>query len=155
MDSVEKSVAVPGAGAQRRRAFSYVHVVSFEETNLVGNVYFARHIAWQGRCREMFLREHAPQILTELATDLRLVTLKTNCEYFEEIKAFDMIEVLMWLAHIRQNRIGLDFEYRRISADNSVIVASGFQQLSCMKLANGVMIPIAPPAMLTRALHVL
>ena len=37
------------------RAFEYRHVVSFEETNLVGNVYFANHLSWQGRCRELFL----------------------------------------------------------------------------------------------------
>ncbi len=42
------------------RAFEYHHVVGFEETNLVGNVYYANYIRWQGRCREFFLRERAP-----------------------------------------------------------------------------------------------
>ena len=41
------------------RAYEYRHVVGFEETNLVGNVYFARFVSWQGRCRELFLRDHA------------------------------------------------------------------------------------------------
>ena len=39
------------------KAFEYRHVVGFEETNLVGNVYYVNHLRWQGRCREMFLRD--------------------------------------------------------------------------------------------------
>ncbi|HVR11545.1 MAG TPA: acyl-CoA thioesterase, partial [Thermoanaerobaculia bacterium] len=42
------------------RYFEYRHLVGFEETNLVGNVYYVNHLRWQGRCREMFLLEHAP-----------------------------------------------------------------------------------------------
>ena len=42
------------------RAYEYRLVVGFEETNLVGNVYFVNHLRWQGKCREMFLRDHAP-----------------------------------------------------------------------------------------------
>src|SRR5882672_2394132 len=42
------------------RAYEYRHIVGFEETNLVGNVYYVKHVAWQGRVREMFLREHVP-----------------------------------------------------------------------------------------------
>src|SRR5205085_2718732 len=90
-------------------AFVYRHIVSFEETNLVGNVYFTRHLSWQGRCREMFLKYHAPAVMEELGRDLRLVTLRVSCEYFEELTALDEIDVRMSLTHIRQHRIGLDF----------------------------------------------
>ena len=44
------------------RAFEYRHLVGFEETNLVGNVYYANHVRWQGRCREMFLRSFFTRI---------------------------------------------------------------------------------------------
>jgi enediyne biosynthesis thioesterase len=63
------------------RAYEYHHIVCFEETNLVGNVYYTNHVLWQGRCREMFLREHAPDIAEELTRDLRLVTMSCSCEY--------------------------------------------------------------------------
>ncbi len=32
--------------ARTRPSFFYRHTVTFEETNVVGNVYFTRHIAW-------------------------------------------------------------------------------------------------------------
>ena len=31
---------------------------TFDETNLVGNVYFAHYLHWQGHCRESFLADH-------------------------------------------------------------------------------------------------
>ena len=49
------------------KAYEYHHIVSFEETNLVGNVYYANYVRWQGRCREMFLKDHAPDIIDELS----------------------------------------------------------------------------------------
>jgi enediyne biosynthesis thioesterase len=144
--------AILADGARQRPGYSYAHVVGFEETNVVGNVYFARHIAWQGRCRELFLKEHAPSVLDDIAAGLRLVTLRTSCEYFEEIRAFDTIQVVMRLAHLRQSRIGLDFEYRRIAADPAV-VAVGFQEICCMRAGGAGLTAEAPPAALEAALR--
>jgi enediyne biosynthesis thioesterase len=137
----------------RGRGFTYRHIVGFEETNLVGNVYFARHIAWQGRCRELFLREYAPSILEQLSGGVRLVTLRASCEYFEDVKPFDTVEVLMRLAHFHQNRIGLDFEYRRVSDDAAVLVSQGFQEVCCVQIVNGAAVTVAPPSALEKALR--
>ena len=144
--------AVGGTKDAEAIRFSYVHVVGFEDTNLVGNVYFTRHVGWQGRCRELFLKEHAPGILDELAADLRLVTLKVECEYFEEIRAFDRIEVLMSLRYLQEHRIGLDFEYRRLGENGYSVVATGFQEVACMKADGARLSPAMPPPALDRAL---
>src|SRR3954453_390288 len=93
------------------RAYEYRHIVGFEETNLVGNVYFANHVRWQGRCRELFLRQHAPAVLAQLESDLALVTLSTSCQYHCELRAFDAIEVRMTLGSVSQNRMTLLFDY--------------------------------------------
>src|ERR1700676_3721092 len=92
----------PTADLRSKPAFTYRHVVSFEETNVVGNVYFTRHIAWQGRCREMFLKQNAPDILNDIARALRLVTLRVSCDYFEELNALAEIDISMSLAYLRQ-----------------------------------------------------
>src|SRR2546421_2918869 len=93
------------------RVYEYQHIVGFEETNVVGNVYYVNHLRWQGRCRELFLREYAPRVLGELASDLRLVTVRCSCEYFAELAAFDDVVVRMRLADLSQNRVSLVFEY--------------------------------------------
>jgi enediyne biosynthesis thioesterase len=149
--NIAQPTPVPVARVQP--SFVYHHVVSFEETNVVGNVYFTRHIAWQGRCREMFLKQHAPEILTEIARDLRLVTLRVSCEYFEELNAFDEIDVQMSLAHVRQNKLGLNFSYRKIGSASPRTAARGFQEIGCMRhTANG-LVPISVPPLLAEALR--
>lgn len=97
-----------------RRTFDLQHVVSFEETNLVGNVYFTNYFSWQGRCREMFLREHAPQVLAELQTGaLRLVTAHASCDYVDEFVAFDDIVVRLSLNRFLAYGLSLNFEFCR------------------------------------------
>lgn len=97
-----------------RRSFDLNHVVTFEETNLVGNVYFTNHFRWQGQCREMFLREHAPQVLAELRSgELRLVTAHASCDYSDEFLAFDEISVRMSLNRFIPFGVSLNFEYGR------------------------------------------
>jgi enediyne core biosynthesis thioesterase len=138
--------------AGSRPSYSYRHVVSFEETNVVGNVYFTRHLAWQGRCRELFLKEKVPAVLEELVGDLRLVTLRVSCEYFEELFALDAIDVLMSLSYLRQHRIGLDFDIVKSDAGKSLCVARGFQEIGCMRKTSHGLSPTAPPSSLLDAL---
>jgi enediyne core biosynthesis thioesterase len=145
----------PQQGIRNARSaphFSYRHIVSFEETNLVGNVYFTRHLSWQGRCREMFLKYHAPTVLSELARDLRLVTLRVSCEYFEELTALDEIDVQMSLAHLRQHRIGLDFNIYKLQPGGQVCIARGFQEIGCMRATAQGLVPDRPPEPLAEAL---
>ena len=114
------------------RAYEYRHVVGFEETNLVGNVYYASHVRWQGRCREMFLREHAPEILRQLGEGLCLITTRCSCEYFAELNAFDEVLIRMRLGALAQNRATMTFEYWRLAGGDEELVARGEQQIACM-----------------------
>jgi len=94
-----------------RRAYEYRHIVGFEETNLVGNVYYVNHVKWQGRVREMFLREHVPEVLAELTHGLALATLKVSCEYLAELYAFDELIIRMRLGELSQIRISMLYGY--------------------------------------------
>jgi enediyne biosynthesis thioesterase len=133
-------------------AYEYRHVVSFEETNLVGNVYYANHIRWQGRCREMFLRDHAPELLDQLTTDLSVVTLRCSCEYFGELAAFDEVSIRMRLVGLEQNRMLLEFEYWRVSNGSQELVARGEQQVAWMRRSGGRLVAAHIPETLRRAL---
>src|SRR5215203_2423778 len=110
-------------GELKMRSYEYLHIVGFEETNLVGNVYYTNHVRWQGRVREMFLREHAPEILNALSEGFALATVKVSCEYLAELAAFDEIIIRMRLRAIKQNRIAMLFEYFRVNANGEELVA--------------------------------
>src|SRR5262245_44015023 len=120
-------------GTRGGRTYEYRHVVGFEETNLFGNVYYVNHIRWQGRCRELFLRDHAPVMLSEMAAGFCLVTITCACHYFIELRAFDEVVVRMRLGALTQNRMTLLFEYWCSRKGEDVLVAEGEQQIACMR----------------------
>jgi len=135
------------------RAYEYRHVISFEETNVVGNVYYVHHLRWQGRCRELFLREHVPEILDELERDLRLVTTRCACDYLAELSAFDEVVIRMRLGGLVQNRLTLNFDCVRLGDRGEEVVARGEQQVACMRLEDGQLAPAPVPEGLRDALR--
>lgn len=134
------------------RTYKYRHIVSFEETNLVGNVYYANHIRWQGRCRELFLRDHAADVLDALQRDLALITTHVSCTYLAELSAFDEVVIRMRLAALAQNHVTMQFEYWRQSAHGEELVARGEQQVACMERSGEKMAPARFPDSLRMAL---
>lgn len=137
----------------KTRAYEYRHVIGFEETNLVGNVYYASHIRWQGRCREFFLRDHAPDVLAQLAEGLCLITTRCSCEYLAELLAFDEVLIRMRLGALVQNRVTMNFEYWRSNASGEELVARGEQQIACMTRRGAKLEAVPIPRTLVEALR--
>ncbi|MFH9862955.1 acyl-CoA thioesterase [Streptomyces sp. NPDC017202] len=143
-------------GAQRPY-YELRHLVGFEETNLVGNVYYVNYVRWQGRCREMFLRDRAPQVLEDIRGDLKLFTLSVGCDFFAEITAFDQLSVRMRLEDLTQTQIGFTFDYVRLRGEDGAeaedLVARGRQRVACMRGPNTDTRPTRVPEALRRALE--
>jgi enediyne biosynthesis thioesterase len=137
----------------RPRTYDYRHVVTLEDTNLVGNVYYASHVRWQGRCRDLFLRDHAPQIIDELRRDLRLVTTRCACDYFAELSVFDVVSVRMRLVELAPSRITMAFDYERDGGSGAELVARGEQQVVAMRRQDGRWVAAAVPDALRAALE--
>jgi len=136
-----------------KQYYEHRHVVGFEETNLVGNVYYVNYVRWQGRCREMFLLEHAPEVLDDLRSDLKLFTIKSECEYLSEISAFDELSIRMRLEELTQTQIGFAFDYVRVRQGVEELIARGRQRVACMRGANGATAPTRVPEKLRLALE--
>ncbi len=134
------------------RYYEYRHVVTFQETNLVGNVYYTHHLDWQGKCRELFLREYAPDLVENLNSDFSLATVRCGCEYLAELMVFDEVNVRMRLAELVQNRITLAFEYWRQRNGTEELVARGEQQVACMRRNGSGLAPAPVPPSLRQAL---
>lgn len=134
-------------------SFSYEHIVTFAETNLVGNVYFAHYVSWQGACREHFLAAHAPGVAARLTDDLALVTVSCSCEYFSELYALDRVSVRMTLNATDDNRVIMDFLYYQINSSPARLVARGRQEVACMTRNGEGLVPVPVPSELSHALH--
>ncbi|GFH39249.1 acyl-CoA thioesterase [Streptomyces pacificus] len=133
--------------------FEYRHTVGFEETNLVGNVYYVNYLRWQGRCRELFLQQKAPDVLAEVQGDLKLFTLKVDCEFFAEITAFDELSIRMRLSELGQTQLEFTFDYVKVTGGAQVLVARGRQRIACMRGPNTDTVPSRVPEVLARALQ--
>lgn len=135
------------------RAYEYRHIVGFEETNLVGNVYYVNHVSWQGRVREMFLRDHAPDIIAELSRGLSLATVRVSCEYLSELTAFDEVIIRMRLGELTQSRMTLLFEYWRAGGAGEELIARGQQEIACLRREGEKLTPTPVPKSLREALR--
>jgi len=133
--------------------YEWHHIITFEETNLVGNVYYANHIRWQGACREMFLRDHAPDVLEQLYKDLVMVTTRVSCEYFNELFAFDEVYVRMQAGDVTESRVTMLFDYVCKREKGEELMARGEQQIACMLKKNGGTVPTPIPKSLRQALN--
>ncbi|MEK3856942.1 acyl-CoA thioesterase [Cytobacillus sp. FSL H8-0458] len=136
-------------------SFNLEHIVSFEETNLVGNVYYANYVRWQGKCREMFLKEYSPDVLKRLSEGLYLVTTKVSCEYLSELFAFDRVQIRMYSGGTFHNKVKMKFEYWKMDEASKLteLVCRGEQEIACLqKQDNGSLAPIAVPDTFYKAL---
>jgi enediyne biosynthesis thioesterase len=134
------------------KAYEHLHTVSFEETNLVGNVYYVNYLRWQGRCRELFLYDHAPDVLQALQNGLAMVTTRCACDFLAELVAFDKVMIRMRLGGMTQNRITMVFEYWRHKDGKEDLVARGEQQIACMQREGEGLVAAPVPESLRNAL---
>lgn len=132
--------------------YEYQHRVSFEETNIVGNVYFTHYLRWQGRCREMFLYEHAPELMAEMGRTMALATTRVACSYYRELAAFDQISIRMNAGAMTPSRLTMVFQYVRLGArGEEELVAEGEQEIACMRRTGAAMEPAPLPQALCEA----
>ena len=135
---------VQQSATKEAKIFKHSLIVGFEETNLVGNVYFANYTKWQGKVREAFLHQNAMKItntqgqlepITKLLSDgrLALVTCSTECKFFRELLAFDEVSMHLTLDRIQDHRVLMNFNYYRVTADGEELVAEGKQEIACMQ----------------------
>jgi len=133
--------------------YEYKYLVSFEDTNLVGNVYFANFLSWQGKCREFFIKDNAPDLLEKIEkNELALITLNCSCQFLSELKAFDEVLVLMSLSEIQSNKIKMLFEYYKIENGYNKKVAIGTHEIGCFKRIISELRPVPIPDSLIKVL---
>ncbi|QFZ18311.1 acyl-CoA thioesterase [Saccharothrix syringae] len=131
-------------------AYVYRHRVTFDETNVVGNVYFAHYLHWQGHCRERFLADHAPGVLRAVrAGDLVLATVSCEMTYYAECFALDEVEVAMTPRDFGGHRVVMDFDFRR----DGRLGARGSQVVACLRRTGSGTEPVGLPAELVEALR--
>jgi enediyne biosynthesis thioesterase len=126
---------------------------TFEESNLVGNIYFANYAVWQGKCREMFIKEYCPSIVRDIEDGLKLITLDMGVQYMSQLFSLDHIVIHMTLKSQSFNRLLMEFTYYKEENGELVIAATGHQATSTMRIVDNKLKPVEIPIDMQRALE--
>lgn len=133
------------------KGYEYRHVVTIEDTDLLGNVNYVNYISWQGRARELCLREYTPDVVAGFGDGVRLLTVSCQCEYLRELTIFDEVIVRMTPGEVGQTQMTMKFEYWRQRPDGEELVATGEQRVACVRPdADGNMAPARLPESMRR-----
>ncbi|MBW8482818.1 acyl-CoA thioesterase [Actinomadura parmotrematis] len=115
------------------KGYEYRHVVGIEDTDLLGNVNYVNYVRWQGRAREMCMREYASDVAAGFADGVRLLTVSCRCEYLRELTLFDEVVVRMGLGEVGRTQLVMTFEYWRVLPEGEELVATGEQRVACVR----------------------
>lgn len=127
---------------------------SLEESNLVGNIYFSNYSTWQGRVRDRFFYQIAPELFQGTGELGEWIPLNSNIHHLREAMPFDIVEVEMSLLKQYENGIKLYFEYyKQVAGGKREKLAYGEQDLLWIERdSEGIPVPMTIPDVFSKEL---
>ncbi len=108
--------------------------ITFEDTNLVGNVYYANFVRWQNECRDNWLKETANDTYADLFRGVRrLIVAELGLKFHDPTGAAlgDALEVEIATDATIEGLQRLTFEIRRLprpgSSEAAAVLVTGHQ----------------------------
>ncbi len=92
---------------------------SLDNSNLVGNVYFANYFSWQGQTRDRYFYNLVPECFRGTGEMGELICLESRVDHLREAMPFDSIRVTMALKRLTAVSAEFFFEYFKAEADGS------------------------------------
>lgn len=89
-------------------------LTTLEDSNLVGNVYYANYFIWQGRVRDKFINSFAPECLRGTASDGEVIGISCRLDYLRDAMPFDKVYVALSIKKVCETKAKLKFEYYRL-----------------------------------------
>ena len=92
---------------------------SLDNSNLVGNIYFATYYAWMGQSRDRYFYKLIPDYFRGTGEKGELLCLECRVDHLREAMPFDRIVVTMALKVLNTFSATFYFEYFRLDADGT------------------------------------
>ncbi len=96
-----------------------------EDSNVVGNIYFANYSVWQGRLTDGFFHSLAPHLFEERGKHGELHRAQTRISQLRDAVPFDAVGVLMRLEELYERGARLSFEFFRKEPSGVIKIAAG------------------------------
>jgi len=112
-------------------------------------------LAWQGKCRELFLADHAPDALRRVANrQLALQTTSASLEIHDLLPLFiDEVRVEMRLQAIKCGQMSVHFDYFARADEGEMRFATGSQRMSSKRCCETGIYPCPLPDDILHALE--
>lgn len=109
--------------------FSIEKTVFLEDTNMMGNTYFANYVAWQGEARETLLLSH-PNIAAEMKASqhIRMITHSVYHRFMEETTFGDRVEIRVTCKELKRCSFVLMFRYYNKKTNS--FIGEGWQRIT-------------------------
>jgi len=141
-----------GVGLELFRALPGAHVevardtfdTGLEDSNLIGNLYYANYFKWQGKVRDRFFYGLAPELFRGFGSSGEAYVLNSRAEFLRDAMPFDRIVVAMSVTAVYQ--FGATFRFEYFAADGSGgtrKLAVGEQDIAWVKQGVAVALPPA------------
>jgi len=116
--------------------FSIEKVIFLEQTNIMGNTYFANYILWQGEARETLLLSH-PDFAVEMKVNahIRMITHSVYHRFVEETTFGDLIEIRVTSREMKKCSFVLVFKL--YNKRTSSFVGEGWQRITFFDQVKG------------------
>ena len=117
-----------GSWKYPHKIFAYEKVITFKQTNVMGNTYFSNYVEWQGEAREMLLLQHpeASNFLTQ-NQHIFLVTHSLSHRFVTNTFFGDRVRVEVTTKNILDYSLMMVFRYRH--AGNNSLIGEGWQKV--------------------------
>ncbi|MDD5410533.1 MAG: SDR family NAD(P)-dependent oxidoreductase [Methylobacter sp.] len=148
------NVVKKGPGHNKNILHTKIFATTLEESNLVGNIYYANYISWQGNLRDSYLYSIMPQLFKNTENKQEFVCLHSRINFLRDAMPFDQIRVTLRMWAVGKNGVELEFEYWRILPGNALEkLAIGYQTFVWVNRdENGKSIVIELPEVLKNSL---
>jgi enediyne polyketide synthase len=98
---------------------------SQEDSNVVGNIYFANYSVWQGRVTDRFFHSIAPRVFEDRGAHGELHRAQTRISQLRDAMPFDEISVVMRLDELHERGARLSFDFFRKESGGVTKIAAG------------------------------
>lgn len=112
--------------------FQYDVIPTYDDTNSVGNVYFANYVRWVGKTRELFFAKCVPNFDLK-TTNFFILTRDFYHKFVRETREFEAILVRIRIG--KHNRKFITLEHEILGADGGLL-GKGSQQLMFVSAAS-------------------
>ncbi len=134
----ERSAATWLSGRFEGNWFLYDVIPTYDDTNSVGNVYFANYVRWVGKTRELFFAKCVPDFDLK-TTGFFILTRDFYHKFVRETREFEAVLVRIRVGKHNRKFVTLEHEVRGAAGD---LLGKGTQQLMFVDVASHALIDV-------------